>query len=110
MLGNANGIDLNNASLHDLDRIGGVGRVLATRIIEQRPFRRWEDLKKIEGIDDTFIDDLRGSGAKLGRPQARKTKKLLNENLRPRKPPAKEGNAASRGKRATNIFSTQGRP
>jgi hypothetical protein len=67
MLGNASGIDLNNSPLHDLDRIGGLGRVLAQRIIEHRPIRRWDDLKNIKGFDDDLVNDLRGSGAKLGR-------------------------------------------
>ena len=67
MLGNANGIDLNNSDLDDLERIGGLGRVLALRIIQHRPIRRWDDLRKIEGFDHELIKDLRGSGAKLGR-------------------------------------------
>jgi DNA uptake protein ComE-like DNA-binding protein len=34
MLGNASGIDLNNASVHQLSHIGGLGLVLAARIVD----------------------------------------------------------------------------
>lgn len=96
MLGNANGIDLNNSPLHDLDRVGGVGRVLAQRIIEHRPFRRWSDLLAIEGIDKAFVNDLRGSGAKLGRPNpsAATIQAMRPRTTRPKKvaaPPAPKG-------------------
>lgn len=68
MLGNANGIDLNNSPLGDLSRVGGLGRVLALRLIERRPIRRWRDVECIEGFDAELVTDLRGSGAVLGRP------------------------------------------
>lgn len=68
MLGNANGIDLNNSPLSDLSRVGGLGRVLALRLIERRPIRRWRDVECIEGFDAELVNDLRGSGAILGRP------------------------------------------
>jgi DNA uptake protein ComE-like DNA-binding protein len=38
MIENASGVDLNNASAHELARIGGIGLVLAARIVEHRPF------------------------------------------------------------------------
>ena len=49
MTGNASGVDLNSASAHELARIGGIGLVLAARIVEHRPFRMWIELEEIEG-------------------------------------------------------------
>ena len=50
MLGNANGIDLNSSSVNQLSRIGGLGPVLAARIVQLRPIRKWADLERIRGI------------------------------------------------------------
>ena len=109
MLGNANGIDLNNSPLHDLDRVGGVGRVLAQRIIEHRPFRRWSDLLAIEGVDENFVNDLRGSGAKLGRPNL---SSAIIEGIRPRTTRPKKVAAPSApkgpGRLPRNIFTGRG--
>jgi hypothetical protein len=107
MVGNASGIDLNNAEIHDLSRIGGLGRVLATRIIEHRPIRRWEDLRNIDGFTDKLVNDLRGSGAKLGRPRRSTAKEPYNRVLREAgSQPAQQ--TASKSGQASNIFSGEG--
>jgi hypothetical protein len=116
MVGNASGIDLNNAEMHDLDRIGGLGRVRALRIIQNRPIRRWADLEKIEGFDHDLVNDLRGSGAKLGRPKPkpRSEKKPYSRQLRQGRSQAQQladANAKRRSGRtrpAHNIFSGEG--
>jgi hypothetical protein len=116
MVGNASGIDLNNASVHQLSRIGGIGPVLAARVVDRRPFRRWADLEEIEGFDHELVNDLRGSGAKLGRPGPQsRPKKPFVEVLRPPKPPqndaARAGARGRSGRRrlSRNIFSGEGR-
>ena len=111
MLGNASGIDLNNSDLSDLDRIGGLGRVLALRIIEHRPIRKWDDLRNIEGFDQEFIKDLSGSGAKLGRITRAATEKSQAPSTRFTARPRSAGeNAAGSGPRKTgrNLFSGRG--
>lgn len=113
MVGNASGIDLNNASMQLLSRIGGIGPVLAARIVENRPFRIWAELEEIEGFDHEMVNNLRGSGAKLGRPRpTSRPKKAFREELRPAKTP-REQVAATRGKGKTrlskSIFSGEGR-
>jgi hypothetical protein len=115
MIGNANGIDLNNATINQLSRIGGLGPVLAARIVDHRPFRRWADLEAIEGLDHEMVNDLRGSGAKLGRPRPGvKSKGAYNRVLRPDKPAETEAAArrpkprSRRTRRARNIFSGEG--
>ena len=111
MLGNASGIDLNNSDLHELARIGGLGRVLALRIIEHRPIRRWDDLKSIEGFDQELIKDLRGSGARLGRISRAQIEKAeaLSPPLPERRRSAGDNAADSGPKRAgRNLFSGRG--
>ena len=105
MIGNASGVDLNNASAHELARIGGIGLVLAARIVEHRPFREWIELEKIEGLDHAIVNDMRGSGAKLGRPQALQAEKPYSRVLRRS---SERKNSSPRGRPPKNIFSGQG--
>ena len=65
-IGEANGVDLNSASPEELDRIGGLGRERVERIVDERPFGSWEDLRQVEGFGGTLVDDLRQAGANLG--------------------------------------------
>lgn len=69
-IGNAKGVDLNRASREELERVGGLGPDRAQRIVQQRPIRSWEDLKKIEGFSDTLVEDLRKAGATIGQKAA----------------------------------------
>lgn len=111
MLGNASGIDLNNSDLHDLERIGGLGRVLGLRIVQHRPIRRWDDLRKIDGFDHELIKDLRGSGARLGRISRflEEQSKVTSEPVTEPRRPASESAAASGPKRTgRNLFSGRG--
>ena len=64
-IGNARGIDLNSASEQDLERVGGLGRERAQRIVQSRPFNNWDDVKRIEGFSGKLIEDLRSAGATL---------------------------------------------
>ena len=65
-IGDAHGVDLNTASEEELDRVGGLGRERVRRLLEHRPFHRWEDLTRVEGVGETLVDDLRKAGATLG--------------------------------------------
>lgn len=65
-IGDAKGIDLNTASAEDLDGVGGLGQDRVRRIIENRPVRSWDDLRKVEGFSGTLVDDLRKAGATIG--------------------------------------------
>lgn len=113
MLGNANGINLNNDSLYKISKVGGLGVTLATRIVENRPIRRWSDLEKIEGFDVELIDDLRGSGAILGSPNIATS---APRRVVPRKTEPNRAHVGSLGKRvkrparrrAKNLFSGEG--
>lgn len=114
VLGNANGIDLNNDTLYRISKVGGIGVVLATRIVQSRPIRRWSDLAKIEGFDREMIENLRGSGAKLGLPKMPQTSKLSRPNRRRRTSLDKSAYVGATRKTAKprlarNIFSGEGR-
>ncbi len=65
-IGRAAGIDLNSASAQELEKVGGLGRERAQRIVKARPFHSWDDVKRIEGFSDTLVNDLKQAGASLG--------------------------------------------
>ena len=52
-------IDINTASLEQLDKIIGIGPVLAQRIIETRPFYSVDDLIKVEGIGEKTLQKIK---------------------------------------------------
>lgn len=53
-------ININTASMKELQKLDGVGRGVAQRIIEYReangPFKRGEDLRKVEGVGAAMFD------------------------------------------------------
>jgi competence ComEA-like helix-hairpin-helix protein len=65
-IADAKGVDLNSASAEELDRIGGLGHERVQRIIQNRPFQSWDDLKRVEGFSDKLVEDLKNAGATLG--------------------------------------------
>lgn len=65
-IGEAEGVNLNQASKEQLDQVGGLGEERAQRILAARPLRSWEDVKQIEGFSDRLVEDLKIAGATLG--------------------------------------------
>jgi len=55
-------IDINTASLQELQKIVGVGAVLSQRIIEARPFYSLNDLLKVSGIGQTTLENIKSQG------------------------------------------------
>ena len=55
-------IDINTASAKDLQKIAGVGKVLAQRIIDARPFYSVDDLAKVRGIGNKTLQDIKTQG------------------------------------------------
>lgn len=52
-------ININSSSEKELDTIIGIGPSTAKLIIENRPYKEIEDLKKISGIGDTLIEKIK---------------------------------------------------
>ena len=65
-IGEANNVDLNSAGAEELHRIGGLRPERVQRIVENRPVRSWEDLRRVEGFGGTLVDDLKNAVATLG--------------------------------------------
>jgi competence protein ComEA len=53
-------ININTASVKELQKLEGVGRGVAQRIVEYReangPFKRGEDLRKVEGVGPAMFE------------------------------------------------------
>jgi len=56
---NNNLININLASKSELESLPGIGSVLAQRIIENRPFESLDDLKRVPGISDNKLNQIR---------------------------------------------------
>jgi hypothetical protein len=64
--GSARGLDLNRASPEELERVRGVGPERAQRLAENRPYRSWEDVERVEGFSHALVEDLKSAGVTLG--------------------------------------------
>jgi DNA uptake protein ComE-like DNA-binding protein len=59
-------LDLNTASLEELERLPVLGRYRAQALIDARPFTAWEQVAHVEGIGRQALEDLRNGGARIG--------------------------------------------
>ena len=58
-------IDLNRASVDDIARTG-IAVELAREVVFWGPFRAWEDLLWLAGVDDRVLTKLTASGFQIG--------------------------------------------
>lgn len=52
-------IDINNADEAELMRLPGVGKTLAARVIDARPFASIDDLRRVKGVGTKTLENLR---------------------------------------------------
>lgn len=55
-------VEINTASLKQLDKITGVGPVLAQRIVDARPFSSVDDLLRVKGIGEKTLQKIKDQG------------------------------------------------
>ena len=55
-------IDINNAPIETLQKIAGIGPVLAQRIIDERPFYSLNDLLNVKGIGEMTLQKIKEQG------------------------------------------------
>jgi hypothetical protein len=93
-VGDAKGVSLNTASEDELALDAGLGPQRARRMVANRPFRSWEDVRNVEGMTDAIVEALQRAGAELGDPEA--ARMLTPEEERMLQFP--EGDEETRGK------------
>ncbi len=62
-------VDINTASENDLAQIPWMGKERARALVQGRPYREINDLRRIPGFSDDVIDELVRGGATVGDPR-----------------------------------------
>ena len=55
-------VDINSASLEELDEIVHVGKSVAQYIIDTRPFENLDELVKVKYISENYVEDIKNQG------------------------------------------------
>ncbi|MDP2741070.1 MAG: helix-hairpin-helix domain-containing protein [bacterium] len=66
----ADRVEINTASLQQLDEIIGIGPALGQRIIDARPFSSLDDLVKVKGIGEKTLQKIKDQGIAYVAPQS----------------------------------------
>lgn len=62
-------IDMNAASIDELQQLPGVDLRAAYDLLLWRPYLSWEEVTFVPGFDEDRVEDLRRSGATVGLPR-----------------------------------------
>ncbi len=79
-------VDINSASVQDLDSLDGIGPVKAQEIVDSRPFGTLDDLLNVSGIGNVTLNKIKTqglacvSGEKESIPKKETTNKSVNAN------------------------------
>jgi competence protein ComEA len=52
-------LNVNTATQEELDALPGIGRVIARRIVEGRPYRSVDELDRVKGIGKKRLEEIR---------------------------------------------------
>ena len=52
-------INVNNANLKDITGLPRIGKALAQRVIDSRPYSDIDDLKKVQGISEDMYKEIK---------------------------------------------------
>jgi len=72
-------IDINTASLQQLDILAGIGPVYAQRIVDGRPYSSVDDLDRVKGIGLATIQKIKEQGLACVNCSTSNVKQSLNE-------------------------------
>lgn len=74
-------IDINSASLEELDNLMGVGKAIAENIINSRPFNSIEDLINVNRIGEKTLEKIKEQGLACVEEEIKKDDEEKEENL-----------------------------
>jgi DNA uptake protein ComE-like DNA-binding protein len=58
-------VDLNAASKEELGSLPALSPKLVDALVDNRPFRGWDDIRRVPGFDQNLIEQLQQGGAQL---------------------------------------------
>ncbi len=74
-------IDINTAPLEELVKIVHIGKVRAEELISLRPFFSLDELTKVKGIGEKYLEDIKTQGLAWLDPQLIKKNKMPEKEL-----------------------------
>jgi len=81
----SNKVEINTASLEQLNEIIGIGPTLGQRIIDARPFSSVDDLLKVSGIGEKTLQKIKDQGLAYVENNAGTTKVVITEEINEKK-------------------------
>lgn len=104
-----NQININTASLADLDKLYGIGPVKAQAIIDSRPFKTIDDLINVKGIGEVTLEKIKSqnlacvSNKEINTSQENLTIKLEENNKKEQENKNKENSSLKISKTKENL-------